>query len=340
MKSRGLTKLKRRLPGQKRSDERAASHREEREVRSYEAEYVHGLWHLDFHAASRTIATISGERVKPQLLCILDDRSRLVCHAQWYLDETAESLVHGLAQAIQKRGLPRALMSDNGAAMKADEFTQGLARLGINHESTLDYAPYQNGKQESFWGQIEGRLLAMMENVDEITLAMLNEATQAWLHLEYNQAVHSETKQTPTQRLQAGPSVGRASPTPDELRLAFMAESTRSQRRSDGTISVEGVRFEIPGRYRHLDRVTVRYARWDLSRAVLVDPQTRAVVCRLSPLDRSKNAEGLRKKLSSPVEAPEKQPGEIAPLLRKLMNEYAATGLPPAYLPKKEGRHG
>jgi len=41
------------------------------------------------------------------LLGVIDDRSRLVCHLQWYLDETAQSLVHGLSQAFMKRGLPR-----------------------------------------------------------------------------------------------------------------------------------------------------------------------------------------------------------------------------------------
>jgi putative transposase len=32
--------------------------------------------------------------------------------------------------------------------------------------------------------------------------------------------------------------------------------------------------------------------------------------------------------------APAKKPAGMAPLLRELMAEYAATGLPPAYLPK------
>ena len=41
------------------------------------------------------------------LLGIIDDHSRLLCHLQWYLDETAESLTHGLCQAFMKRGLPR-----------------------------------------------------------------------------------------------------------------------------------------------------------------------------------------------------------------------------------------
>jgi hypothetical protein len=34
-----------------------------------------------------------------------------------------------------------------------------------------------------------------------------------------------------------------------------------------------------------------------------------------------------------PEIGPEPAPSGIAPLLRELMNEYAATGLPPAYVP-------
>ena len=81
-----------------------------REVRSYEAEYVGSLWHLDFHHGSLKVLTPSGQWLRPIALGILDDHSRLCCHVQWYLSETAEDLVHGLSQAIQKRGLPRALL--------------------------------------------------------------------------------------------------------------------------------------------------------------------------------------------------------------------------------------
>jgi putative transposase len=56
-----------------------------RETRSYEVTHVHGLWHLDFHEGSRPILTPSGQWQKPQLLGVLDDRSRLCCHLQWYL---------------------------------------------------------------------------------------------------------------------------------------------------------------------------------------------------------------------------------------------------------------
>ncbi|MGH7897450.1 MAG: IS481 family transposase [Candidatus Binatia bacterium] len=339
MRTTGLVK-RRRLSSKDTAGARRAERRlEEREVRSYEAEYVNGLWHLDFHRGSRKVLTASGEWPAALLFGVLDDRSRLCCHTQWYLaDENAEELVHGLSQAIQKRGLPRALMTDNGAAETAAEVRQGLSRLGIVHETTLDYSPYQNGKQENFWAQVEGRLLAMLENCRDLSLAKLNEATQAWVELEYNRKVHSETGQTPLARFLAGPDVGRPSPSSEQLRLAFMAEERRTQRKSDGTVSLEGRRFEIPSRYRHLDRVTVRWARWDLGHVYLVDERTATVLCRLFPLDRTANADGVRRTLepvATVLSAPPIEPG-IAPLLEKLIADYAATGLPPAYLPKEE----
>ncbi len=189
---------------------------------------------------------------------ILDDHSRLCCHVQWYLSETAEDLVHGLSQAIQKRGLPRALMTDNGSAMMAEEVTEGLLRLGIVHERTLPYSPYQNGKQESFWGTLEGRLMTMLDGVAELTLDLLNRATQAWVEIDYNRAVHRETKSSPAARFVQAPDVFRVSPSSESLRDAFRLEVKRSQRQSDGTISLDGVRFEIPARYRQFCEVFVR----------------------------------------------------------------------------------
>ncbi len=140
---------------------RAAQRREQREIRSYEAQYVGALWHTDFHHGRLKVLTPGGGWEKPIALGILDDHSRLGCHLQWYLAETTEDLVHGSSQAIQKRGLPRAYMTDGGGAMIAEEFTEGLQRLGIVHEQTLPYSPYQNGKQENFWATLEGRLMEM-----------------------------------------------------------------------------------------------------------------------------------------------------------------------------------
>ena len=308
----------------------------QRETRSFEVSHVHGLWHLDFHQGSRAILTSAGAWTKPQLLGILDDRSRLCCHLQWYLDETAEALIHGLSQAFQKRGLPRALLTDNGAAMLAAETTEGLERLGVLHHTTLPYSPEQNGKQESFWGQIEGRLLPMLEGEPVLTLELLNTASQAWVEHEYHRKEHSEIKETPLERYLRGPDVGRECPTSDLLRRRFRTEMTRTQRRSDGTATVEGVRFELPSAYRTLLQLRLRVARWDLSSVDLVDPRSGHHLATLLPIDKARNAERVRRVVRPITEDDARGPPSsgIAPHLRALMAEYAATGLPPAYVPK------
>jgi hypothetical protein len=320
-------------PGQLRARERL----EAKEVRSYEATHVHGLWHTDFHAGSRKVITRVGAWEVPKLLGTLDDLSRVGCHAQWYLDEETESFLHGTGQAFQKRDLPSILMSDNGSAMRAAETIEGLKDLSIVHWRTIDYSPYQNGKQEVFWAQIEGRLLPMLEGVSDLTLGQLNEATQAWIELEYNREVHSELGMSPLAKMLAGPSVGRPCPAPDVLRRAFRVRETRSQRRSDGTVSIEGVRFEVPSRLQHVERLHVRYARWDVSTADVVDERTDAVLATIHPIDKQRNASSVRAAREPATAAPvPPKPSGVAPLLRKLIDTHRATGLPPAYLPKHD----
>jgi hypothetical protein len=119
------------------------------------------------------------------------------------------------------------------------------------------------------------------------------------------------------------------------LRQAFRIEVVRTQRRSDGTVSVEGTRFEVPSRYRTLPRLTLRYARWDLARVDLVDARTGAILCPLYPLDKSRNANAERRRLADPAQTQSDPPTGMAPLLRQLIDEQTATGLPPAYLPKE-----
>jgi hypothetical protein len=70
------------------------------------------------HHGSRRVLLPSGQWSVPLLLGILDDHSRLCCHAQWYLAEGTEELCHGLSQAFQKRAIPRSLLEDNGSATR------------------------------------------------------------------------------------------------------------------------------------------------------------------------------------------------------------------------------
>ena len=336
MKSQGLLRRKRVRVRQTAGALMAEQRLERLEVRSYEAEFVGGLFHADFHCGSLQVLGRDGGYTTPQILAILDDKSRLCCHAQWYLAETAENSAHGLIQGFLKRGLPRALMSDNGSAFTAAEIEEGLAESGVLHELTLPYSAYQNAKQEVFWVPVERRLLAMLEGVQDLTLALLNEATQAWIELEYNRHLHCETNTTPLSAFLSDKNVLRDSPSAETLRRAFRIKATRTQRRSDGTLSIEGVRFEVPNRFRHIQRLHLRYSRWDLSSADVFDERSGVLLATIYPLNKVKNADGHRRRLD-PVDAPSPPPrSQMAPLLKSLLADYAALGVPPAYIPKEE----
>jgi len=335
--------LRRHEPAQPSSGQQQAAERlQHREVRGFEVSHVHGLWHLDFHQAKISILDATGKWHRPVALAILDDHSRLCCHLQLYLSETAECLIHGLTQAFMKRGLPRALMTDNGAAMLAEETRRGLKRLAIQHKTTLPYSPYQNGKQEVFWGQLESRLMELLRGVENLKLAFVNQAAQAWVEQDYHRKNHREIKTTPLQRMLNGPDVARPTPDSDFLRLAFTRRIQRTPRRSDATVVVDGIRYELPARFGHLRSVILRAPSWDKSRMTLVDPATDAPLVRLLPQDKAKNASGRRRAINpenAEVTIVHSTDDPLPALLRKWLADYAATGLPPAYLPKEEITH-
>ena len=339
MQGNGL--LKRKLP--RNPDRQAAldtlKTREQREVRSYESDYVHGLWHLDFHESSIKVLDDKGIWRTPSLLGVYDDRSRLACHIQWYLHETTENLVHGFCQALQKRGLPREVMSDNGSAMKGEEFESGLIRLGMTWSPTANYSPNQNGKCENKWGSVEDRLLAMLRHHKDLTFKQLNDISQAWVEMEYNRLKNRETGETPIDRFINSKDVGRPCPDGEVLKQAFRIERRRVQRLSDGTISLEGCRYEIPSRYRSLLNVTVKYARWDLGYVHMVDPKTGAILSKIYPIDKSLNASGQRRVIENPFPiSPLAKTTEMMPHLKRLISDYKAVCPVPSYLPKDESR--
>ncbi len=252
--------------------------------------------------------------------------------------------MHGLSCERLSRNagqLPRALLTDNGSAMLAHGRDRSKASRRDSASSDHDGPALARSKTESvesFWGQIEGRSSAHARGRSPSSRSIwLNTATQAWVEQEHQrQGALLEIREAPLDRYLRGPSVGRESPGSDALRRAMRTEVSRKQRRSDGTVTVEGVRFEIPAAYRTLLQLRLRVARWGLLASVdLVDPRSGDHLTTLPPIDKGRNAERVRRASLQPTRASSASPRVgTAPHLRALMADYAATGLPPAYLPQ------
>ena len=112
--------------------------------------------------------------------------------------------------------------------------------------------------------------------------------------MEYNRKIHSELGMSPLQCYLHDKNVARPCPATEKLRLAFTAELGRTLRRSDSTLTLKGVRFESPPATATSSELWLRYASWDLSTVHLADPKSGAILGRIYPVDKKKNAEGLR----------------------------------------------
>jgi hypothetical protein len=104
------------------------------------------------------------------------------------------------------------------------------------------------------------------------------------------------------------------------------------------------VRFEIPQLFAHLRALSLRYARWERTQADLVDPRSGVIQATIYPLDKTRNADGRRRRITKPTGVSSRPVATLssvtsaspsdpqAPLMRYLLAQFAATGLPPAYL--------
>jgi hypothetical protein len=242
---------------------------------------------------------------------------------QWSFSESSEDLVRAISIAIMKHGRPCRFLSDNGAAMRAKEYIQGLERLGVFVNKIRKKKPNQNGKTEVHWASMESKLLAMLIGQEDLNLGQLNEMTIAWAELGYNRNIHREIKMTPLDRYLSSKNVGSSSCDEDTLKRAFRIDEFRCPRQSDHTITIDDILFRLPQQFWPLDRILVRYARWDLSFVHVVDFVTSKEIMRIFPVDKEANADGKRRSISTPIEvSTERKRTTLPPYMQDLVRQY------------------
>ena len=109
------------------------------EHRSYEALYAGDIWYGDVMHGPRVL--VKGRLRKVYLVSLMDDASRLLAHSAFCTGEKALDIEGVLKQAVLKRGLPKKLVVDNGAAYRSKSLQGICARLGIHLIYCRPYAP-------------------------------------------------------------------------------------------------------------------------------------------------------------------------------------------------------
>jgi len=204
--------------------------------RKFEVELPNDLWQSDSMHGPRV--EVDGRMRKSYLLAFLDDHSRLVPHAQFYLSERLDSYLDALEQALLRRGLPRKLYLDNGPAFRSKHLEHVTASLGIALIHSSPYKPQGRGKIERFFRTVRMQFLSGFKGK---SLEEFNEAFDLWVNDIYHQRKHSSTGQSPFERFTAHMECLRAAPK--ELKDYFRKHARRRVAK-DRTITLNGKLYE------------------------------------------------------------------------------------------------
>lgn len=206
--------------------------------RKFEAPNPNDLWQSDVMHGPQIL--YQDKMRKTYLIAVIDDHSRLITSAGFYLSENLKTYLTVLEQAFLTRGLPRKLYVDNGPAFRSHHLKYVAASLSIALIHARPYKPQGKGKIERWFRTVR---LSFLQKFSGKTLEDLNTAFERWLNTDYHQNKHSSTGQTPFKRFTSAMECIRVAP-PD-LKDHFR-KTARRKVAKDRTITLNGSMFEAP----------------------------------------------------------------------------------------------
>ena len=223
---------------------RKQSDGEGKDRRRFTFEHAGDLWMSDVMHGP---AVLTGQKTKRKayLIAFIDDATRIVPFAAFALAENTSAFLPVLKQAIIRRGIPKRLYVDNGAAFRSHHLALVCAKLGITLIHARPYQPQGKGKQERWFRTVRLQLLTRLAPEDTQSLEALNRRLWAYVEGEYHQTPHRGLDGTTpleawAQRAASVEYVGARADIED----LFLFEERRCVAK-DRTVSLHGVSFEV-----------------------------------------------------------------------------------------------
>ena len=220
---------------------------------------------------------VDGKKKNTYLLTMIDDKTRMPMHAEWYGTQRLPILEDCFRKALLKFGKPKDVLVDNGKIFVSKWFRLACARLGIRHIAAKPYAAQTKGKCEKYHQRVD-EFLNELSLEPAKTLAELNRKFRIYIEEGYIHEPHdalvvekrdaktgellSKRERTPYQAYTEDPAkVSYVSSL--ECREAFLWEEQRTVDKS-GCISFKGMLYDV-GVALARCRVDVRYDPFDIS---------------------------------------------------------------------------
>lgn len=140
---------------------------------------------------------------KTYLFVWVDDYSRKLLSGRYYFDEKLPRMEDTFKRLVLRWGIPLKVYLDNGAVYVAKQFAWILAQLQTAKLHHKPYQAYCKGKVEAVNKTIKNDFQGEAQRAGFQTLEELNSAFAAWVDLEYNVRIHSQTGESPDKRFAA-----------------------------------------------------------------------------------------------------------------------------------------
>jgi len=237
-----------------------------KEFRHFEHDTPNDCWQADTqHTLYLPDPNNPDKRKKAYLIAIIDDQSRRIMHAEFFMEERYPRLERCVQKAVLRFGVPNLFFCDNGSVYSAKQFQIMCARMGTKLIHAKPYSPESKGKIEKFFQFVDssftGEANLLINQGKLSTLKQLNEYLRSWLEA-YDNRVHRSTKQTPKRRYEAKADHTRHLPS-EVLKEIFLWEEDRTVRKT-AIIELEGNRYDVDSSLRG-KRIQIRYNPFDLS---------------------------------------------------------------------------
>lgn len=114
------------------------------ERKAFEMENANDCWQCD--TSHGPVINVDGKKQQTYLIQVIDDASRLIVGAQFFLNDNAINFQAVLKQAIKTYGIPKKIFVDNGTPYKNLQFQTICAQIGTILIHAKPYSPQSKRK--------------------------------------------------------------------------------------------------------------------------------------------------------------------------------------------------
>ena len=158
-------------------------------ARRFQKEHRNQLWMSDVKYGP-FVPDKNGHRKQLYLVVWIDDSTRFITCARFYLDQTVNAIEDSLRRAVQSFGVPEKVFVDNGKQYRSNWLSGTCAKLGIRLLTSRPYHPEGKGKVEKFNQTVE-KFISEAVLKKPANVLEYNELLRVWLDEYYHKNPHS-----------------------------------------------------------------------------------------------------------------------------------------------------